>query len=163
MSSIKQSTPVPEQGAGIVASAGSESRAQSRAQFPATARIHAKADFSRVFETGQRAASPRLAVHWLPDSGAPRLGLAVSRKVDRRAVGRNRIKRALRELFRHERAQLRNGLYVIVARSDAARSENSALQTTFRTLLQRLHALPPLPAPGTMPTARSPSSNDSVR
>ena len=32
-----------------------------------------------------------------------RLGLAVSRKVDKRAVGRNRIKRVLRDCFRHHR------------------------------------------------------------
>jgi len=33
-------------------------------------------------------------------SDFPRLGMAVSRQVDRRAVGRNRIKRVIRESFR---------------------------------------------------------------
>ena len=76
-------------------------------------------------------ATPRLAVHWHAIDVPARLGLAVSRKVDPHAVGRNRIKRALRECFRRLRPQLQGGAYVVVARSGAARADNPALQAAF--------------------------------
>ena len=53
-----------------------------------------------MFEGGRRLGDALLGLHWLPGDGEPRLGLAVSRKVDPRAVGRNRIKRVLRDDFR---------------------------------------------------------------
>jgi ribonuclease P protein component len=87
-----------------------------------------------------------------PDAGA-RLGLAVSRKVDRRAVVRNRIKRGLRETFRAQRATLAPGEYVVVARPGAAALDADALQRTLLTLLHRAGALPPAPPAGTMPAA----------
>ncbi|GHA86959.1 ribonuclease P protein component [Cognatilysobacter bugurensis] len=86
------------------------------------------------------------------DAGA-RLGLAVSRKVDRRAVVRNRIKRGLRESFRAQRTRLAPGEYVVVARPGAAALDAAALQRALLTLLQRAGALPPAPPAGTMPTA----------
>lgn len=85
----------------------------------------------------------------------PRLGLAVSRKVDRRAVGRNRIKRIVREAFREQRSQLADADYVIVARPGAAACDAPQLRAALFALLRRAGALPPaLPPqapPGTMP------------
>lgn len=136
--------------------------------FPASARVRAKAEFGRVFDAGRRVADPLMALHRLDDGASPRLGLAVSRKVDARAVGRNRIKRVLRDVFRHARPQLAPGAYVVVARGAAATADNAALRTTFLRLLQRAGALPPsatagtmrpacppLPPPPSMPDARS--------
>lgn len=148
-------TPASVQDAGVVASARPES-----AGFPRTARVCAKAEFSRVFDAGKRTAEPRLALHWLGDAAPPRLGLAVSRKVDPNAVGRNRIKRALREQFRHLRPRLRGGAYVVVARGQAANADNQALKTAFEQLLTRAGALPLPPVAGTMPPADSPTSPD---
>lgn len=146
-------TPVSTQDAGVVASAR-----QVRTGFPRAARVRAKAEFSRVFDGGRRTAEPRLALHWLADDAPPRLGLAVSRKVDPNAVGRNRIKRVLRDGFRRLRPQLRGGAYVVVARGGAARADNAALRAAFVQLLHRAGALPPPAAAGTMPPADSPTS-----
>ena len=144
-------TPVSAQDAGVVVSARSVS-----AGFPRAARVRAKAEFSRVFDAGRRTAEPRLALHWLADGNPPRLGLAVSRKVDPNAVGRNRIKRVLRDSFRHLRADgLADGAYVVVARSGAARADNAALREAFVQLLQRAGALPRSRTAGTMPHAGS--------
>lgn len=85
-----------------------------------------------------------------------RLGLAVSRKVDARAVGRNRIKRALREQFRVLRDGLLPGAYVVVARAGARAADNASLRVALVSLLQRALALPPQPLTGTMP---APSQN----
>jgi ribonuclease P protein component len=156
-------------------------------RFPRTARVRARSDFDRIFKHGRRVALPVLALHWQADAPArehgsapsdaddaaaeaarapvpsavaqgPRLGLAVSRKVDARAVARNRIKRQLRDAFRHLRLQLVPGDYVVVARPGAAALAPEALRNAFLSLLRRADALdaaalPPVPPPGTMPAA----------
>lgn len=127
-------------------------------RFPRSARVRARADFDRIFEHGRRQATPRLAVHWHATAVPARLGLAVSRKVDPHAVGRNRIKRTLREVFRHYRLQLAPGDYVVVARPSARDATREQLERHFLDVLRRLDALPaaslPLASmPGTMPAA----------
>ena len=69
--------------------------------FPRHARLTRPRDFKRVFQqplsSGDRYFKV-LARHG--DGAGPRLGMAVSRKVERRASVRNRIKRVIRESFR---------------------------------------------------------------
>ena len=88
---------------------------------PRSARVRQRAEFDRVFADGRRNADPLLSLHWLRGDKPARLGLAVSRKVDPRAVGRNRIKRVLRAEFRTLRSLLADGDYVLVSRAAAAR------------------------------------------
>jgi len=147
-------TPVSAQDAGVVVSG---------LRFPRVARVRAKAEFTAVFEGGRRTAEPRMALHWLADAEPARLGLAVSRKVDPNAVGRNRIKRALREAFRHLRGRLPGGAYVVVARSGAAKTDGIVLREAFERLLQRAGALPPPSPAGTMPPANPLPSDDATR
>lgn len=127
----------------------------SDAGFPRQARVRARADFDRIFKDGRRVALPAMALHWLGDGQPARLGLAVSRKVDPRAVGRNRIKRILRDAFRHLRPTLADGAYVLVARPPAATAPPVALREAFQQLLRRAGALPPPAAEVTMPPADS--------
>ena len=117
-------------------------------RFPHTARVRARADFDRIFKHGRRVALPVLALHWQAGDVGPRLGLAVSRKVDPHAVGRNRIKRVLRDAFRHCRADLAGGDFVVVARAGAARIGNEELRAAFLGLLSRAGALPGSALPG---------------
>lgn len=50
-----------------------------------------------------------------------RLGVIITRKVDKRAARRNRLRRRLREIFRTERHKLTKKVdLVIIARKDAA-------------------------------------------
>lgn len=126
-------------------------------RLPRQARVRARADFDRTFADCRRTAAPELALHWRRDDAPARIGLAVSRKVDRRAVGRNRIKRALRECFRRLRHELAGGDYVVVARSAAASCDGPALQRAFEQVLRRAGALPVPDTAGTMPAARPPS------
>ncbi|MFT3763749.1 MAG: ribonuclease P protein component [Pseudoxanthomonas sp.] len=133
-----------------------------RARFPRSARVRAKADYARVFERARRTSHPQLTLHWLGDETPARLGLAVSRKVDRRAVVRNRIKRTLRESFRRLRPQLAGGDYVVVARAAAAGATPAQLAEAFEQTLRRAGALPAPAAGGTMPRSLNsplPSSN----
>jgi len=134
-----------------------------RKRFPRSARVRTSAEYGRVFDTARRTAAPMLALHYAAGGQAVRLGLAVSRKVDKRAVGRNRIKRALREQFRDLRAQLQAGDYVLVARPAAAAASPAQLREIFRGLLIRAGALPAPDAGGTMrPAPSSPPSSIST-
>ena len=136
------------------------------ASFPRSARVRTSAEYTRVFELARRTADPMLSLHWQAIDSPARLGLAVSRKVDPHAVGRNRIKRALREQFRQLRPQLPGGDYVVVARPAAAKASREQLNGTLLRILIRAGALPAPVAPGTMPAANntpSPSSCSTSR
>jgi ribonuclease P protein component len=122
------------------------------ARFPRSARVRSRVEYTRVFDGGRRLGDPLMALHWLPGGQTGRLGLAVSRKVDLRAVGRNRIKRILRETTRHLRNQLQPGDYVIVARPAAAKASHAQLAAAFVRLLRKAGALPVPGAGGTMRT-----------
>ena len=127
------------------------------ARYPRSARVRARPEFDAVFNRGRRAAANALfALHHLPADRPARLGLAVSRKVDKRAVVRNRIKRVLRDHFRRERHALPPGDYVVVARAGAARATGDEITGAFRHALRRV-ALPPSIPDGTMPPASPPS------
>jgi ribonuclease P protein component len=135
------------------------------AVFPPAARVRTGAEYARVFEAGRRTSDPLLSLHWLAGETPPRLGLAVSRKVDPNAVGRNRIKRVLRDQFRKLRGQLPAGDYVVVARVAARHVDNTVLRETFLRTLTRAGALPAPSAPGTMrpvTDTTSPSSLSSL-
>ena len=120
---------------------------------PPVARVRARAEFDRVFAQGRRTSDPLLSLHWLRDDAPARLGLAVSRKVDPRAVGRNRIKRVLRAQFRGLRMQLAPGAFVVVARGGAIIADGQTLRIVFLNLLGRAGAWPAPDAGGTMPAA----------
>ena len=68
----------------------------------------------------------------------PRLGLAVSRKVSPRAVCRNRIKRQVRESFRHHMHKFASLDLVVIAKPPAARAESSQLRAELTQLWQRI-------------------------
>ncbi len=71
--------------------------------------------------------------------GRRRLGVTVSRRVSRRAVDRNRIKRRLREIFRRERGVLPDGVdVVLVARPAALDASYETLRSAFLEAARRL-------------------------
>ena len=72
------------------------------------------------------------------DLGHPRIGMAVSRKVSNRAVARNRIKRQVRESFRHAEAGLPWIDIVVMAKRDAAGADNSEIRESLSRHWQRL-------------------------
>ena len=77
-------------------------------------------DFDHVFRTGQRSADGYFTVLFRSTDGEqPRLGFALSKKRVRLAVGRNRLRRLVRESFRR-RAPGLPPLDVVVLARDAA-------------------------------------------
>ena len=135
-----------------------------RKRFRRSARVRTRAEYSSVFDGARRVSDPLMTLHWLKADTPARLGLAVSRKVDVRAVGRNRIKRVLRDAMRHLRSEMAGGDFVVVARSAAKVAENPQIREAFERLLRRAGALPVAGVGGTMPprkSAESPSLNAS--
>ncbi|WCF14016.1 ribonuclease P protein component [Xylella fastidiosa subsp. fastidiosa] len=111
-------------------------------RFPRSARICLPSEYYVAFEQGRRYSSVLLRLHHLPTSGPVRLGLVVSRRVDIRAVNRNRIKRALREVMRQIAYKLVPGDYVVVVRQTAKDVSNAELSVALLSLLRRIGALP---------------------
>lgn len=73
-----------------------------KADFPRSSRLLESVEFKRVFKKNVVSADRYFKVLGRPNNESlSRLGMAVSRQVDRKAVGRNRIKRVIRESFRH--------------------------------------------------------------
>ncbi|MEO6104361.1 MAG: ribonuclease P protein component [Pseudoxanthomonas sp.] len=132
------------------------------ATFPAAARVRTGAEYARVFAHARRTSDPLMSLHWLGAETPAKLGLAVSRKVDPNAVGRNRIKRVLRDQFRRLRGQLPGGDFVLVARVGARKADNAQLRETFLRTLIRAGALPAPPAPGTMRPVKESTSSASL-
>ncbi|MFN8767181.1 MAG: ribonuclease P protein component [Lysobacteraceae bacterium] len=126
------------------------------ARFPASVRVRTGRDYRAAFDDRRRVTTRHFSLHLrLRDGGFCRLGMAVSRKVSPDAVHRNRIKRQIREAFRHEQHDLPRGDLVVVARSGAAALDNAALRAELATLWARARALPPPPTAGTIPAAAS--------
>ena len=100
--------------------------------FDKSCRLLEKAEFSHVFSTGKRDNGKFfLVVFCVNKPGSARLGIAVSRKVSKRAVVRNRIKRQIRESFRLNKNLLMGMDCVVVAKQAAAETENPALRTSL--------------------------------
>jgi len=68
-----------------------------------------------------------------------RLGLAISKKHCKLAVGRNRLKRLVRESFRHHLAELQGLDIVVLNQPDAKRAGNKALFESLERHWQRCH------------------------
>lgn len=58
----------------------------------------------------------------------PRLGLAIAKKAVKRATDRNRIKRIIRESFRHMQHDLPNIDVVVMCRTSAASLDKAAMR-----------------------------------
>lgn len=74
------------------------------------------------------------------DSSAPRLGLAISKKNCRQAVGRNRLKRIVRESFRQHQGMLPGIDIVVLNQAGTHKTNNKALFASLAGHWQRCGA-----------------------
>ena len=121
----------------------------SAAGFPRCARILAKHEFDHAFRAGLSAGSKLFRGLVVADAAA-RLGITVPKRSVPKANDRNRIKRIVREAFRLRRGTLPAYAFVVVARGDIAQADPKAIRADVEKLFDRLAALKPAPAPGTI-------------
>ena len=109
-------------------------------------RLNDQADFRFVFERPQVTRDACFKVLSRANGrDYSRLGMAVSRKVCRRATGRNRLKRVIRESFRqHQREISGNGGWdiVVLPGARAATICNSELNGFLEAHWQKIKARP---------------------
>jgi len=110
--------------------------------FPSEARLTKPAEFRRVFS--KPAVSSDRCFKVLArrgDAERARLGLAVSRQVDKRAVGRNRLKRLIRESFRRRFAGPGPAVdFVVLPRAESATICNRQLSQSLEKHWERVLA-----------------------
>jgi ribonuclease P protein component len=108
------------------------------ARFTSEQRLHAAAEFGRVFAEPARSADRFFTVLARPSGRAvARLGLTVSRRAAKRAVDRNKLKRLARESFRQQRA-LPPWDFVVLARPGADRAARPELRASLDRHFEQL-------------------------
>ena len=110
-------------------------------------RIRRRVEYQQVYQRGVRTHSRFSTVFLLPnDLGIGRLGIAATRKFGG-AVDRNRAKRLIREVFR--RNKIAKGFdVVVIPKRDLLGASLTALETDYRTILERRLRLARDPGPG---------------
>jgi ribonuclease P protein component len=96
--------------------------------------------------------SPLLILAWMPNDVAKiRVGFVVSKRVSKRAVDRNYIKRLLSEAMRALLPRLPSGLDIVVsARQKANMVDLRTLEQDMSTLLRRAHLFEARPEADTL-------------
>ena len=101
---------------------------RARNGLPRSSRLPDAASFSAVMRGGRQVHDDFFRVFAVPNrEPCARLGIVVSRKVSRKAVARNRIKRRIREAFRHDQHTLASLDVVVIARPPAAQRSHAEL------------------------------------
>lgn len=120
----------------------------SKQCFSRTRRVTRRSDFLRVQGRGRKYRSEHLLLCFSPRSEQSkseiltRLGLTVTKKIDKRAARRNCLKRRLRHLFRLAQHELRCGQDLIfIALNGATELRFAELREEFFQLLKRARLL----------------------
>jgi len=112
----------------------------SDTSFPKSIRLLNAKDYSNVFGSVDIKISSQyfLCLARKSSSDKPRMGIIVAKKNVRFAVNRNRIKRLLRESFRHSKKQVPTYDLVIMAKRSAADAENEKLTKELQYIWRKL-------------------------
>jgi len=109
-------------------------------RFPKSARLLTPSDFKQVMENAEVKSGQTNFLLLATATGKPsaRLGFIVSKKRVKLAVERNRIKRCMRETFRHLQHELPPFDVVFLAKAHLADLNNHELQQSGKNALQHL-------------------------
>lgn len=103
-------------------------------------RITKTRDLQTVYRKGKTLHTPALVIKFL-HSEKFRAGFVVSKKTSKKAVERNRVKRALREEMRLNSTNLAPGEYMLVAKPIAASFKSKDLRLQLLNALKKAKLL----------------------
>lgn len=110
------------------------------AGFSPERRLHTSKEFGRVFGDPARSTDRFFTILGRPNARPiARLGLTISRRVAKRAVDRNKLKRLAREAFRMQQS-LPCWDFVVMAKAGADRTERAALRESLDRHFARMKA-----------------------
>ncbi len=108
--------------------------------FPPARRLRHAAEFKRMYASGRRlSADGFTAVVQANAAGAPRLGLSIAARMLRLPVHRNRIRRLIRESFRHHQERLPAVDIIVGLRSAPRDADNAQLRKSLEKLWQKIN------------------------
>lgn len=114
----------------------------ARLGLPRSQRLLKPSDFQAVLRSGRKTRDAYFVVAGRAnETGRARLGITVSRRTSLKAVIRNKIKRQIRESFRHSQFTLQGTDIVVVAYEPAATAANTELKKSLKMLLQKIAEL----------------------
>ena len=112
------------------------------ADLPPIMRLRRAADFLALRQGSDRLSGHCFSVRYRSNGqSSARLGMAISKRVSKRAVDRNRLKRLIRESFRRVRGELPPYDLLIMARDVAVPLPGPELLAELDALWRRLPAL----------------------
>jgi len=109
-------------------------------RFTKKAKLIKTDEFSSVFNFRKRISARYLAVHYQPnDFGFARLGLVVGKKVAKRAVDRNYMRRVLREFFRIQQHEINPVNLVIRVQKKFEKEDFLQIKQEFESLIEKVN------------------------
>jgi len=110
-----------------------------RSRFSAEFRLRKTDEYSSVFAFRRAHRGRYFTLHYRPNDGnSARLGLVVAKKLARRAVLRNLVKRLAREIFRLRRAALPRQDLIVRLTAPPKDATRQALREDLEQLMGRL-------------------------
>ena len=108
--------------------------------FPKKERLRKRADFTEIFNQGQKTYSSHLILFCRANGGqSARIGITASRKVGM-AVVRNRVKRLIREYFRQHKSYFTTGIdYSFVVKKSFSLLPRKVAEEQLYSLLKRVN------------------------
>jgi len=112
-------------------------------RLPRTIKLTSVSDFQRVFKQGNFKSQDKgfVVLALKNDLGNGRLGITVGKKNVSSAVARNRIKRLIRESFRHNKKNVRGLDLVVIVRRGTDKLTNNNINVALEKHWQHLAML----------------------
>jgi ribonuclease P protein component len=109
-------------------------------RFTKNAKLIKTDEFSSVFNFRKRISARYLAVHYQPNNtGHARLGLVVGKKIAKRAVDRNYMRRVLREFFRIQQHEINHVDLVVRVQKKFEKEDFLQIKQEFESLIEKIN------------------------
>ena len=103
-------------------------------------RFHSRGGVKHTYQKGKTIRTPKLSLVYVANTrGFQRFGVVVSKKIEKSAVGRNRIRRRVYEAIRAElpNYQAKNDCLLVVYSKDIIKIPFAELQALVHSLLEQ--------------------------